>query len=108
MLYFLCGDYMKGKVIRNIILLLIIPVLITVGIIVYNNINNNRYSSSVNYEQTETNTQEEIKEYDDFDTDDKDFIYSISYNYPFMMFTAVGLVIIFSIFYFFLTRKKQW
>lgn len=107
MLYFLCGDYMKGKVIRNIILLLIIPVLITVGIIVYNNSNNNRYSSSVNYEQTET-VQEEIKEYDDFDTDDKDFIYSISYNYPFMMFTAVGLVIIFSIFYFFLTRKKQW
>ena len=107
MLYFLCGDYMKGKVIRNIILLLIIPILITVGIIVYNNSNNNRYSSSVNYEQTET-VQEEIKEYDDFDTDDKDFIYSISYNYPFMMFTAVGLVIIFSIFYFFLTRKKQW
>lgn len=107
MLYFLCGDYMKGKVIRNIILLLLIPVLITVGIIVYNNSNNNRYSSSVNYEQTET-VQEEIKEYDEFDTDDKDFIYSISYNYPFMMFTAVGLVIIFSIFYFFLTRKKQW
>lgn len=98
---------MKGKVIRNIILLLIIPVIITVGIIVYNNSNNNRYSSSVNYEQTET-VQEEIKEYDDFDTDDKDFIYSISYNYPFMMFTAIGLVIIFSIFYFFLTRKKQW
>ena len=99
---------MKGKVIRNIILLLIIPVIITVGIIVYNNSNNNRYSSSVNYEQTETTKQEEIKEYDEFDTDDKDFIYSISYNYTFMMFTSIGLVIILSIFYFFLTRKKQW
>ncbi|MBQ1496319.1 MAG: hypothetical protein IIZ40_03070 [Bacilli bacterium] len=99
---------MKGKVIRNIILLLIIPLIITFGIIGYNSINNSNYSSIISYEKEINEPINNEEENSEFNNSDKDIIYNLSYNYTFMMFTAIGLVIIFSIFYFYLTKKKQW
>lgn len=98
---------MKSKVIRNILLLLIIPIIITVIIAISVNKRNNAFNATVvnNYNNTTINqeqkTNSEISE-------GNNFFSMIGEDYTYVMFTAIALVIIFTLFYFYLTRKKEW
>ena len=94
---------MKGKLIRNTLLLLIIPLAITL-IIVFTN--NKQYGFSATVDRNGTSYTETTNL--NRTTKKKEFVETFNENYTAMMFSAIVLVIIFVIFYNFLTKKKGW
>lgn len=99
---------MKNKAIRNILLLLIIPIIITIIISVSVNKKNNQFNATVvnNYNNKAAIT--EVQTTNSEISDGKNFFSIIGEDYTYVMFTAIALVIIFTLFYFYLTRKKEW
>lgn len=95
---------MKNNLIRNTLLLLLIPLAITV-IIVVTNRRDYGFSATVKNDGTAY-----VEKYNTSRTGSRegDFVEDFNQNYTFMMFTAIVMVIIFIIFYAFLTRKKEW
>lgn len=99
---------MNSKIIRNILLLLIIPIIITIVFIAVNKSSGAAFSSSVNYGNDSNQVTYNNKKNDVLYSDETDIVYSVNRNYTYIMFTAIILVIIFCFLYFYLTRKKQW
>ena len=94
---------MKGKLIRNTLLLLIIPLAITL-IIVFTNNKQYGFSATVDRNGTSYTETTDLNR----TTKKKEFVETFNENYTAMMFSAILLVIIFVIFYSFLTKKKGW
>ena len=94
---------MKGKLIRNTLLLLIIPLAITL-IIVFTNNKQYGFSATVDRNGTSYTETTDLNR----TTKKKEFVETFNENYTAMMFSAIILVIIFVIFYNFLTKKKGW
>lgn len=95
---------MKGKLIRNTLLLLIIPLVITLVIVFTNN---RQYGFSATVDKNGTSYIETTNSANGSNKN-KEFVETFNENYTMMMFSAILLVIIFVIFYNFLTKKKGW
>ena len=96
---------MNKKAVRNIVLLLIIPLLISIIFSIYNiskNSNKQIYNEDaiVSYDAYgNPYTSEEVSE---------NIINGVNNYYPVIIFTSIALVLIFIVFYSYLYRKKQW
>ena len=93
---------MNKKFIRNIILLLLVPVIIT--LIVYkNNVNNNSFVESVSYNEQVVNNYQYQNE-----LHNGNLFASLNDHYTYIVFTAIGFTILFFMLYAYLTKKKGW
>lgn len=93
---------MNKKMIRNTLLLLLIPLLISMVISIIN-LRKNSFSTSVNYD----NNSVYVENYEDIEAGEN-VIDSYNRSYPIILFSAITLIIIFGIFYIYLTHKKGW
>lgn len=95
---------MNKKMIRNTLLLLLIPLLISLIISIVS-LKRNSFSTSVSYDNNNTIT------YQDDTTEisrGENIVNNYNRSYPVMIFSAFTLIIIFGIFYIYLTKKKGW
>ena len=102
---------MNKNILKNALLLLLIPVVITIFILVLNidkKDTNTVNKSTVVYNRS-TNSRENNR-YKNYIVHNKDEGIYVIYNrsYTILFYSAIGVVIIFTIFYFYLTRKKEW
>ena len=93
---------MKKKLIRNTLLLLLIPLLITL-IVACVGRRHYGFTSTVTSKGTAY-----VQQYNYSRDNGDNFFYHINQYYPAMMFVGLFLVFIFILFYNFLTRKKGW
>ena len=93
---------MNKKMIRNTLLLLIIPLLISLVISVVN-IRKNSFTTSVNYDKNAY-----VESYYDAPEEDINPVETYSKNYTFIVISAIVLLIVFGIFYIYLSSKKGW
>ena len=106
MVYFLLVGviYVKNNLIRNTLLLLLIPLIVTIVIVTTHH---HQYGFSSTVTKNGTTYTEKYKTTRNA-TRELDMAEEFNENYTFMMFTAIIMIILFIIFYIFLTRKKEW
>lgn len=101
---------MKKKVIKNTILLLLIPICITL-IVYFTHRTKNVFYDPINYsvkEQRRIDDVQRIRLNDD-ELNRLDGVFdAVNRNYSIIMFSACGLVLIFALIYSYVYRKKQW
>ena len=92
---------MNKKIVRNTLILLIIPIVITIILALFNQ-RDTSFKTSVNYDTPV------VENYVSNDINEVDVTKTYRKSYTTIIVSMVGLVIIFILFYILLTRKKGW
>ena len=99
---------MNKKVIRNILLLLLIPIIITIIVSVYNKNRERDFSTSVTYSNSSYVENHENIYNNSSNTEDENLSFITKTSYPTVIISSFTLIVIFTIFYMVLTKKKGW